>query len=194
MAYMTCVAYIDFFIIFILFYFILLQVFYIIFLGFRVWGNGPPSILKENQQNFEKKKRFCFLEGYHIYYFHGGIGRKKEGMHYIKKEREKRDFPRADLGSSLGEDWYIYMREEEKMNFLEDSLMVKGRERGCQGKRKEAWKRPVGKIWEYKNQWRFSHRKEVFPGMFTVDPFLIPIILLMYEFLLDSESRLDARG
>ena len=33
MAYMTCVAYMDFFIIFILFYFILLQVFEIIFLG-----------------------------------------------------------------------------------------------------------------------------------------------------------------
>ena len=45
-----------------------------------------------------------------------------------------------------------------------------------------------------KDQWRFSHRKEVFPGMFTVDPSLIPIILLMYEFSLDFESRFDARG
>ena len=45
-----------------------------------------------------------------------------------------------------------------------------------------------------KDQWRFSHRKEVFPGMFIIDPSLIPIILLMYEFSLDFESRLDARG
>ena len=45
-----------------------------------------------------------------------------------------------------------------------------------------------------KNQWRFSHRKKVFPGMFTIDPSLIPIILFMYEFSLDFESRLDARG
>ena len=45
-----------------------------------------------------------------------------------------------------------------------------------------------------KDQWRFSHRKEVFPGMFTVDPFLISIILLVYESSLGFESRLDARG
>ena len=46
-----------------------------------------------------------------------------------------------------------------------------------------------------KDQWRFSHRKEVFPSMFTVDSFLIPIIFfVMYEFSLDFESRLDARG
>ena len=34
----------------------------------------------------------------------------------------------------------------------------------------------------------------MFPGMFAVDPFLIPIILLIYEFSLDFESRLDAKG
>ena len=45
-----------------------------------------------------------------------------------------------------------------------------------------------------KDQRRFSHQKEVFPGMFTVDPFLISIILLMYEFSLDFESCSNAKG
>ena len=35
----------------------------------------------------------------------------------------------------------------------------------------------------------------MFPSMFTVDSFLILIILfVMYEFSLDFESRLDAKG
>ena len=69
-----------------------------------------------------------------------------------------------------------------------------GRERGCQGKRKEARKRRVRKYENTKTSGDFFHRKQVFPGMFTVDPFLIPIILLMYESSLGFESRLDARG
>ena len=64
MAYMTCVAYMDFFIIFLLFYFILSYHKFSksYFLAFWAWGNGPPPIWKENQQNFEKEE-ILFLQG-----------------------------------------------------------------------------------------------------------------------------------
>ena len=113
-------------------------------------------------------------------------------MHCIKRKREKGDFGLQQIWEgSRGRLIYIRERGRRRRGFCD---CQKGRERSFQGKMKEARKRPVGKIWEYKKQWRFSHRKEVFPGMFTIDPFLIPIILLMYEFSLNFESRSDARG
>ena len=72
--------------VFILFLFLFVSLFI-----FWAWGNGPPFIWKENQRNFEKR-RFWFLEGQHIYFFHVGIGYKKErkGRRKEKKERKER--------------------------------------------------------------------------------------------------------
>ena len=61
----------------------------------------------------------------------------------VVKRKEGGDFPSTDLEGLFWEK-LIDIRE-------------KGRGRGHE---KNQWK----KIREYKNQWRFSHRKEVFPG------------------------------
>ena len=96
------------------FYLILLQVFRIIFLGFWAWGNGPPPIWKENQQNFEKKEISFFRRIAHIL-FPWGIGHKRE-ENKKKREREKRkewgDFPPADLEGSFGRLVYICERRK----------------------------------------------------------------------------------
>ena len=73
-------------------------------------------------------------------------------------------------------------------------LKKEGRERFSE-EEEGSTKKTNGKNLRIQNQWRFFHWKEVFPGMFTIDSFLILIILfVIYEFSLDFESRLDARG
>ena len=66
---MTCVAYVDFFIIFhfILFYHITSFLNHISWLFGHEETGQPPSIWEENQQNFEEKKRdFVFRRIAHI--------------------------------------------------------------------------------------------------------------------------------
>ena len=76
---------------------------------FWAWGNGPPFIWKENQQDFEKEE-ILFLEGQHIYFFHVGIGYKKErkGRRKEKKERkERRQGSRIFLFSKMVSFWKV---------------------------------------------------------------------------------------
>ena len=100
---MTCVAYVDFFIIFhfILFYHITS------FLNHISWLFGHEETSRHlfgRRINkfffFFKKKEILFLKGYHIYYLHGGIGIK--GKKIRKESRFKKEEMRGFFSSRFG--------------------------------------------------------------------------------------------
>ena len=83
------------------------------FLAFWAWGNGPPPIWKENQQNFEKDEISFFRRITHIL-FPWGIGHKREENKKEKKKGRNEGIFLQQIWGVLLEGWYIYVREERE--------------------------------------------------------------------------------